>query len=325
MKLIPYMIFIFLWATFCYDPVARWIFYSRGWLNGYGIMDFAGGLVVHMSSGISGLVAALILGARAHFDPDVLHAGQTNLPFTILGTGLLWVGWMGFNGGSGLAADGTAALAIVNTNVAAAGSMVIWMVLDIAVAKLRHQQSFYVSIPGLCSATVVGLVVVTPAAGYVQPGYALLMGVVGGIVIYLFLSGKKRFFHIDDTLDVFSCHGIGGFVGTMLTGLFAQSSVNVKAVNGAFYGYPMQLCYQLLGAVVVTVYSAACTAAILLPMHFTIGIRIARVDQVRGLDNVAHGVMEFEAPVKIQPGAKISTIAKQRKESQGIATIQLDR
>lgn len=106
MKLIPYMIFIFLWATFCYDPLARWTFYGHGWLNTFGVMDFAGGLVVHLSSGISGLVAALILGARANFDPDALHTGQTNLPYTILGTGLLWVGWMGFNGGSGLAADG---------------------------------------------------------------------------------------------------------------------------------------------------------------------------------------------------------------------------
>lgn len=219
---------------------------------------------------------------------------------------------------------GTAALAIVNTNVAAAGSMVIWMILDIAVAKLRHQQSFFVSIPGLCSATVVGLVVVTPGAGYVQPGYALLMGVIGGIIIYLFLSGKKRFFHIDDTLDVFSCHGIGGFVGTMLTGLFSQTSVNANGVDGAFYGRPIQLCYQLLGAVITIAYSAACTAVILLILHFTIGIRIPRMDQVRGLDNVAHGVMEVEAPVKIQPGVKLSNLPKQRKESHGMATIQLD-
>ena len=186
----------------------------------------------------------------------------------------------------------------MNTNVAAAASMTVWIILDIIRSEWRGQQTTIVSIPGVCSATVVGLVVITPGAGYVQSGYAILMGLIGGLVVYLFLAGKKHFFHIDDTLDVFSCHGIGGFLGTLLTGLFCQTDVNHNGKNGAFYGNPIQLAYQLLAIVITVVYSAVCTAAILLPMHFTIGIRINRQDQVRGLDNAAHGIIELEQVVK---------------------------
>ena len=184
-----------------------------------------------------------------------------------------------------------ASLAVVNSNVAAASSMVIWIILDIIVGRTRNHNVNTVSIPGACSAIVVGLVVVTPGAGYVQPGYALLMGLIGGAVVFFFLLGKKYYFHVDDTLDVFSCHGIGGLVGTILTGLFCQTDINNGIGNGAVYGNPIQLWYQMAGVLVVTGFSIACTAAILLPMHFTIGIRINRVDQVRGLDNVAHGVI----------------------------------
>ncbi|CAF1414178.1 unnamed protein product [Adineta steineri] len=293
-KLIPYMIYIFLWTTFCYDPLARWIFSNQGWLHQMGVIDFAGGLVVHLSSGVSGLVAALILGSRAQFDPDVVNAGQTHLPFTLIGTGLIWIGWMGFNGGSVLAANGFTTLAIVNTNTAAAASMIIWIILDIIHGKLRNKNSVVVSIPGICSAIVVGLVVITPAAGYIQPGYAILMGLIGGFLVHLFLILKKHFFHIDDTLDVFSCHGLGGFIGSILVGLFSQTDVNNTINNGAFYGNPIQLCYQIIGIIITVIYSAVCTAIILLLMHFTIGIRIDRIEQIRGLDNVVHGIINVE-------------------------------
>ncbi|CAF1175311.1 unnamed protein product [Rotaria sordida] len=319
MKLIPYMIFVFLWATFCYDPQARWIFSNQGWLHRMGVMDFAGGLVVHVSSGVSGLVAALILGSRAYFDPDVVNAGQSNLSYTVIGTGLLWVGWMGFNGGSALAATGIAALAIVNTNIAAGSSMIIWIILDITRSKSRGQNNINISIPGVCSAAVVGLVVITPCAGYIQPVYALLVGLIGGFVIYLFLAGKKRFFHIDDTLDVFSCHGLGGFIGTIMTGLFCQTDVNSGGNNGAFYGNPIQLGYQMFGILIITVYSIACTTAILLPMHFTIGIRISRLEQVRGLDNVAHGIIEIEKPQK-NPQVKLVSM-KQKLNHTNVSSI----
>ena len=168
------------------------------------------------------------------------------------------------------------------------------MLVDFIVGRLKGQNIRSVSIPGLCSATIVGLVVITPSAAYVQSGYALLIGLIGGLVIHLFLTGKKHFFRIDDTLDVFSCHGLGGLLGTLLTGLFSQHDVNSRIQNGAFYGRPIQLWYQLVGMFIICAYSAVCTAAILLPMHFTIGIRLDPMDEVRGLDTVAHGVLELE-------------------------------
>ncbi|UJR08791.1 hypothetical protein I4U23_013047 [Adineta vaga] len=316
MKLVPYMIFVLLWTTCCYDPLTRWIFSQQGWLCQMGVIDFAGGLVIHTSSGTSGLVAAFILGSRAQFDPDVVNAGQTNLPFTIIGTGLLWVGWMGFNGGSALVANGITALAIFNTNVAAASSMIIWIILDIIHGKFRGQNSVFVSIPGICSATVVGLVVVTPAAGYIQPGYAILTGLIGGFIIHSFLFGKKHFFHIDDTLDVFSCHGLGGLIGTILAGIFSQTDVNREGRNGALYGNVIQLGYQMIGIVVTVGFSAICTGTILLLLHVTIGIRISRVDQARGLDNVAHGVIDVERIQRTQPTKPSMT--KQRIDDEAV-------
>ncbi|CAF3222257.1 unnamed protein product [Rotaria socialis] len=319
MKLIPYMIFVFLWSTLCYDPLARWIFSNQGWLNQMGTIDFAGGMVVHFASGISGLTVATILGPRSDFDPDALKTGQTHLPFTVLGTGMLWVGWMGFNGGSALAANGIASLAIVNTNVAAASSIVIWIILDIICGKAAGQSLGVVSIPGTCSAVVVGLVVITPAAGYVQPGYALLMGLIGGFIVYLFLLGKNRFFHVDDSLDVFTCHGVGGLIGSLLTGLFCQTDVSSKVNNGALYGNPVQLWYQVAGILITSAFSVACTAAILLPMHFTIGIRTSRDQQIRGLDNVAHGVIDCELPQQKLP-VKLSAL-RQDRGNLNIATV----
>lgn len=210
----------------------------------------------------------------------------------------------------------------MNTNVAAAASMTIWMVLDVIVGRIRGQNISFVSIPGLCSATVVGLVVITPAAGCVQPGYALLMGLIGGLVIHLFLIIKKRYFRIDDTLDVSSCHGLGGALGTVLTGLFCQTAVNSRVHNGAFYGHPIQLWYQILGVLITCAYSAACTAAILLPMHFTIGIRLNRTEQVRGLDNVAHGVLEQEQAQKLQR-VKLIGMKQQAAEINPVAVINV--
>jgi Amt family ammonium transporter len=193
---------------------------------------------------------------------------------------------------------GIAALAVVNTNAAAASSMIIWIILDVIVGKTRDHNVGMVSIPGACSAIVVGLVVITPGAGYVQPAYAILMGMIGGAGVFSFLLGKKHYFRVDDTLDVFSCHGLGGFIGTMLTGVFCQTDANSGISNGALYGRPIQLWYQIAGVLVTIAFSATCTAAILLPMHFIIGIRIDRADQVRGLDNVAHGVIEHEQPIQ---------------------------
>jgi len=215
---------------------------------------------------------------------------------------------------------GIAALAVVNTNTAAASSMVIWVVLDIIVGKFRNRNVSTVSIPGACSAIVVGLVVITPGAGYVQPGYALLMGLIGGAGIFLFLLGKKYFLRVDDTLDVFSCHGVGGFIGTVLTGLFCQRDANNNINNGAFFGRPIQLWYQMAATLVAIVFSSVCTAAILLPMHLTIGIRINRLDQIRGLDNTTHGVIiEEQAIQQVKP-----SILRQKQTVQPTAKMAVE-
>lgn len=277
MKMIPYMIFIFVWSTVCYDPMAHWVWGSNGWLKGLGTLDFAGGTVVHILSGVSGFVASIILGKRHDYDPYSTTAH--NLPFTILGTSLLWVGWNGFNAGSASSAkyiinytnnkkiyrfffisfSGLAAMALVNTNAAAASGLMTFVVID----AIRG----HISISGACTGCIVGLVAVTPACGFVQPGWGLLIGILGAMVVYGLLQ-LKRFMRVDDTLDVAVVHGcgqychfflficyislilitlIGGISGAFMTGLFAQLSVNPSGANGAFYGHPIQLWYQIAG------------------------------------------------------------------------------
>ncbi|CAF4465041.1 unnamed protein product [Rotaria socialis] len=232
MKMIPYMIFVLIWSTVCYDPMAHWVWGSNGWLKTLGALDFAGGTVVHIFSGVSGLVASTILGKRHDYDPRSTTAH--NLPFTILGTCLLWVGWNGFNAGSANAASGIAALALVNTNVAAASALVTWVVIDAARG--------HIAVSGACTGSIVGLVAITPACGFVQPGWGLLIGIIGAIIVYCLLL-LKRYMRFDDTLDVAVVHG--GISGAFMTGLFAQKMVNPGGADGAFYGHPAQLWYQI--------------------------------------------------------------------------------
>ncbi|CAF0925792.1 unnamed protein product [Didymodactylos carnosus] len=278
MKLVPYMIFIFLWTTICYDPLAHWVWSSNGWLKSLGTLDFAGGTVVHISSGVSGLVASAILGHRVDYDS---HEPAHNLPFTILGASLLWVGWMGFNAGSANAANGIAALALINTNTAAASALMTWVILDAIHGS--------VTISGACIGPVVGLVAITPACGYVQPGWALLIGIIGSLRVY-FAYQFRKYMRIDDALDVAICHGLGGTVGAFCTGLFSQRDMNPDGgVNGAFYGRPIQLWYQIAGILTAVAFAAACTTGILLPMKLLYNIRVAPEDEIAGLDKAAHG------------------------------------
>ncbi|CAF4773450.1 unnamed protein product [Rotaria sp. Silwood1] len=279
MKMIPYMIFIFIWTTVCYDPMAHWVWGSNGWLKTLGTLDFAGGTVVHILSGVSGFTASIILGKRHDYDPYSTSAH--NLPFTILGTCLLWVGWNGFNGGSAGSASDVAAMAVVNTNTAAASALVTWVVID----AIRG----HISISGACTGSIVGLVSVTPACGFVQPGWALLIGIIGAAIVYCLLL-LKRYMRFDDTLDVAIVHGCGGISGAFMTGLFAEKWVNSSGgANGAFYGHPIQLWYQIAGILTAIGFASVCTAGILLPLHFTIGIRLAHDDELTGLDIAAHG------------------------------------
>ncbi|CAF0767353.1 unnamed protein product [Adineta steineri] len=278
MKIIPYMIFIFLWTTGCYDALAHWVWSENGWLKHLGTLDFAGGTVVHISSGVSGFVASLILGKRIDYKPHAAVAH--NLPFTVLGCCLLWVGWIGFNAGSANAASALAALALVNTIGAAAAGLITWVVID----ALRGQ----VSVSGACVGPVVGLVAITPAAGFVQPGWAILFGVLPTIIIY-FIVLYKHHMRFDDTLDVAIVHGIGGIIGAFMTGLFAQLDANPGGANGAFYGHPVQLWYQIAGILTTVGFASACTAGILIPLKYTIGIRLSADEELRGLDWIAHG------------------------------------
>ncbi|CAF3919750.1 unnamed protein product, partial [Rotaria sp. Silwood1] len=279
MKLVPYMIFIFIWTTVCYDPMAHWVWGSNGWLKHLGTLDFAGGTVVHILSGVSGLVASLILGKRSDYDPH--STVDHNLPFTILGTCLLWVGWNGFNAGSANGADGLAALALMNTNAAAATGLVTWVVID----AIRG----HVSISGSCLGPIVGLVAVTPACGFVQPGWALLIAFIATVIVY-FLLLNKHHMHFDDALDVAIVHGCGGILGAFMTGLFPEKSVNpINGVDGAFYGRPIQLWYQIAGILTAIGFAAACTAGILFPLDLIMGIRLGKEDEHQGLDITAHG------------------------------------
>ncbi|CAF3545690.1 unnamed protein product, partial [Rotaria sordida] len=289
-RLIPYIIFIFVWTTVCYDPMAHWVWGVNGWLRTLGTLDFAGGTVVHILSGVSGIVAAAIIGKRHdyHEEKNIAH----NLPLTVLGAGLLWVGWLGFNSGSAISANALAALALVNTIAAAASGLVTWVILDLIRGR--------VSISGACCGPLIGLVAITPASGFVEPGWALLFGIIATVIIYFAILYKHNI-GIDDTLDVGIMHGGGGIIGAFMTGLFSQRSVNtITGADGAFYGNPKQLWYQIAGILTAIGFSAACTIGILLPLHWTIGIRISVQDEIAGLDWAVHGERwEIAPPEKV--------------------------
>ena len=305
MRFIPYCLFILIWATVVYDPLACWIWSENGWLRtlggwpngesmGYapgtgglaaGAIDFAGGTVVHISSATAGLAACIVLGKRVEWQANV-RAKNPNIPFTVLGAGLLWVGWIGFNAGSATSANGVAGLALVNTNVATAAGMLGWVALD---AMRGH-----VSVAGACTGTVVGLVAITPACGFISPGWATLLGFVAAAAVYGSQLLWRRFhaYMPDDTLEVFTCHGVGGITGAIWTGLFADSRFN--NIDGSFYGNGIQICYQLAAIVTTMAWSFILTCVILLAMDFVLkmfgsGIRVTAEDQIIGMDQIAHG------------------------------------
>jgi ammonium transporter, Amt family len=231
-----YLVFLFLWSTLVYDPICHWVWSDKGWLHELGSLDFAGGSVVHISAGFAALSAALVLGKRKSAPQEAKVDENINL----LGGALLWVGWFGFNGGSALAADHIAALAFINTQITAGTTMCFWIIIDLIMTR-------GVSIEGAIYASVCGMVVITPACGYIYPGFSLVIGCYTAIFSYIALVLWKKYAHnfVDDTLYVFCSHGIGGILGSLTTGLFATNDVNPYGANGAFYGRPILLCYQL--------------------------------------------------------------------------------
>jgi len=286
MKFKTYMIFIFLWTTLVYDPVAYYVAVEYGWVHALGAIDFAGGTVVHITSGVSALVASIIVGPR----PE--HKGTkkrpSNIPYVILGGGLLWFGWFGFNSGSALAANGLAALAFANTQIATAMAIVTWIILDTLVRK-------HATAHGAISGAVVGLVAITPCAGFVHYQSSLAIGSLGTLAVYGAVLVRGKFFpryfpQVDDSLDVFTCHGVGAVTGALLLGFFASKSVNSGGADGVFFGNPILLAYQLTGVVVTIVWSTIFTIAILIPLKLTIGL-VARPERNLdiGLDKIYHG------------------------------------
>ena len=278
MRFKAFVLFSLLWATVVYDPIAHWVWGQGGWLRSLGALDFAGGTVVHISSGMSALVAAAVLGRRLSWGEEPLpHDATMNL----LGAGLLWFGWFGFNAGSALAADGLAVQAFINTNTAAAMATLTWV--TVSWAKGRRP-----SVLGAAAGSVAGLVAVTPAAGYVTAPAAMLIGLGAGLACFWAVNLKPRL-GVDDALDVWGVHGVGGVWGALAVGIFATISVNGAGANGLLYGNPLLLLKQFLAVLVTAGYAMGMTWAILKFLERTVGLRVAEREEHLGLDASQHG------------------------------------
>ena len=273
MKFSAFVLFATLWVTLIYAPLAHWV-WGGGWLAGLGDLDFAGGTVVHISSGVAALTCALVLGKRHGYGTD--NMSPHNLPFTGMGAGLLWVGWFGFNAGSALAADGIAASAFVATQVAAAAGALAWLGVEWG---YRGKPT----ILGAASGAVAGLVAITPAAGFVEPVSAILIGLGGGVVCYIgvFLKNKMGY---DDALDVLGIHGIGGTWGALATGLFAS----VGGGTGLFFGNPGQVWIQAIGVGATWIFAGVGTFIILKIVDGVVGLRVSKEAEILGLDLTQH-------------------------------------
>ncbi len=280
MKFSAYLVFTLLWATFVYDPVAHWVWGTGGWIRVHlGALDFAGGLVVHLISGVAALCCVLVMGKRKGLGQEEMH--PHNLTMTALGTGILWFGWFGFNAGSALSAGTSAVAAFVNTNTAAAAATLAWLLIE-----WWHKGKG--TVLGACSGAVAGLVAITPAAGFVNPIGAMIMGTLVSVVCYgaILLKGKLGY---DDSLDVFGVHGVGGLFGALAVGVFAKEIAGAGTVNGLLYGHPEQLGYQALSVVVAGAYSFVVTFVILKVVDLVIGLRVPAEDEEIGLDLSQHG------------------------------------
>ncbi len=278
-KFKTYLIFLVLWATLVYDPLAHWVWGTGGWLRGLGALDFAGGLVVHVSSGVSALAAAILIGRRRGYGQEPMP--PHNLTMTLIGAALLWFGWFGFNAGSALASGGLAVSAFVATQVSASAAALSWMFAE---WYTRGKPT----VLGAASGAVAGLVAITPASGFVGPMAALLIGLIGGIVCFVAIRLKERFGY-DDSLDTVGVHGAGGAWGAIATGLFATKLINASGGNGLFYGNIGLLGAQLLALGVAMAYAFGITWLILKLLDKTVGLRVSEEDEYDGLDLAQHG------------------------------------
>jgi Amt family ammonium transporter len=278
--------FMVLWSSIVYSPLAHWVWGKGGWLRFgdpgaiFGALDFAGGTVVHISSGVSALMMALLLGKRVGFgkQPIIPH----NVTMTVLGAGLLWFGWFGFNAGSAVSSGGLAASAFIATHFAAAAATLSWALAE-WIAKGKP------SALGAVSGAVAGLVAITPASGYVSPMAAIVIGLVAGVICFWACTSLKKRFGYDDSLDVFGVHGIGGTTGAVLTGIFASKAVNSAAADGLLHGNASQLVNQLAAVAATWIFAIVMTLAIAKVVDLIIGLRVSEEDEMAGLDQSQHG------------------------------------
>jgi ammonium transporter, Amt family len=289
------LIFMVLWSTLIYAPIAHWVWNPDGWLRSLGAIDFAGGIVVHISAGLSALAAALVVGRRkgcvvpwkSHMQ-TLDHSTEfkpTNIPYVLLGAALLWFGWFGFNAGSALAANDLAVSALVTTNLAAAAAAVSWMVADWLIKGKP-------SAVGIAIGAVVGLVAITPAAGYVSVSSALIIGLAAGVISNLVANWRAGRSRIDDTLDVFACHGVGGLWGSIATGIFAAAAIG--GVNGALFGNPGQLVAQLIAVGIVVPFAFFGSYLLLKLVNLFSPLRVSEKAEDAGLDLSEHGEEAYQ-------------------------------
>ena len=294
-----FVFFTLLWATFVYDPIAHWVWscgavdsagacLQPGWLRGLGAIDFAGGTVVHISSGVSALVAAIVLGKRLGFGEEPLEPHDGTM--VVLGASLLWFGWFGFNAGSAVAANTVATSAFVVTHVATAMAAITWMTMS-----WIHKGN--PSVLGAAAGAVAGLVAITPASGYVNPMGAIIIGLGAGIFCYLGVIWIKHQMGVDDALDVWGVHGVGGTWGALATGLFATIAVNSGGANGLFYGNAGQLASQAIAVVASWIWAAAITWVILMLLDLTVGLRVRPEEELEGLDASVHGEAAYAVEI----------------------------
>jgi len=280
MRFPAFVVFMLLWATFVYDPLAHWVWGVGGFLRTLGALDFAGGNVVHISSGYSALVVALVLGKRKGLGKESM--APHHVPMTVLGAGLLWFGWFGFNAGSALGANGLAGMAFVNTNTAAAAAAIAWAVVE----RIHRGKS---TMLGTASGAVAGLVAITPGAGFVTPLSSLFIGLVGGAVCYLAIGVVKAKLGYDDALDAFGCHGIGGTWGALATGIFATKTINPAGADGLFYGNASLLGIQAMSVAITVVFTVTASFIILKAISMFMKLRVSEEEESNGLDLSLHG------------------------------------
>lgn len=279
MRFAAYLAFGLLWSTFVYDPLAHWVWGDGGWLRSLGALDFAGGTVVHISAGVTALVLAVVLGPRREFGrtPHVPH----NVPFALLGAGLLWFGWFGFNAGSALAADGIAANALVTTHAAAAAALLTWMIVE-------YFRTGRATAVGAATGAVVGLVAITPAAGFVTPISAIAIGLLAAPCSFFALQFRSKS-KVDDSLDVFACHGVAGIAGALLTGVFASKAVNPNGADGLLAGNPSLLGIQFVAVAATIIFAGAASFILLRALKAVMEVRISVESELAGIDVSEHG------------------------------------